>query len=179
VSQSAPTNYATGWAQGSTRIEPWDDPPENWQDEPDVPASQAGATMRRHGYTHAANRAPSQPSHPAEPWGPSPSGRASSSMPGASSPGASPFRFAKGTSNMTSPSSGGSTSPGDGAASFILGAILAANIMAYLDYGSAGVKSWWAAKFWNKPTAGLTKTSSPKTPKQSVGETETNPLVIV
>ena len=35
---------------------------------------------------------------------------------------------------------------------FLLGAVVAALVLSYLEYGSAGPKSWVAAKFWNAPS---------------------------
>jgi hypothetical protein len=154
-----PANYATPWRGGlpATRLpplEPWDDAPGNWQDEPDVGPSQAAATMRRHGYSHAANRPASSPSHPAEPY-PSVPGRTSTAPSSSGSSAPSSPRASVGSGLRGALQSFKSPSAGDGAGSFLLGAILAANVMAYLEYGSAGVKSWWSAKFWNKPNPSL------------------------
>jgi hypothetical protein len=41
---------------------------------------------------------------------------------------------------------------GGSIAGFVLGAVAAANVLAFLEYGRPGVSSWWSAKFWNHPT---------------------------
>jgi hypothetical protein len=52
-----------------------------------------------------------------------------------------------------------------GAGGFVVGAVLAANLLAFLEYGRAGVSSWWSAKFWNSPTIG---TAAPSTTNATV-----------
>jgi len=49
---------------------------------------------------------------------------------------------------------------GDDFAGFVFGMVLAANVMAFLDYGAAGVKSWWSAKFWNSPNTALSASAA-------------------
>ncbi len=50
--------------------------------------------------------------------------------------------------------------PVKGLGGALVGAVLAANLLAFLEYGRPGVTSWWSAKFWNTPTLG---TASPST----------------
>jgi hypothetical protein len=44
--------------------------------------------------------------------------------------------------------------PVHGLGGLLVGAVLAANLLAFLEYGRPGVSSWWSSKFWNTPTIG-------------------------
>ena len=61
-----------------------------------------------------------------------------------------------------------------GIASFVLGAVVSALVLAYLEYGPEGPKSWVAAKFWNSPTLTAANTKAAATnakgaPTQAAG----------
>ena len=70
--------------------------------------------------------------------------------------------------------------PTEGVARFLIGAVLAANIMAFVNYGASGVRSWWAAKFWNSPSLG-SSSSSPAgggtTPSMGEQENPAKPVI--
>ena len=162
---SRPGNYADKWAGKGLAL---DDP---WEDESDVVSGPAAAKQHRR-ILHSVPPPPEQTAYeqgyaglgPDDSWsdtelasyhagksefeGPEPV-----SSPARAGDGKAPAPQGAPSRGLFTRAAGAVKSAGGGTpASFFLGAVIAANVMAYLNYGPAGVKSWWSAKFWNAPS---------------------------